>query len=150
METISVSLRKDVFEKLKALAEPLVDDATSVIERLIKHWESSRPTSAARTTAAVSQEQKFWRSARGEKLPVGAKLRAKYLRKLFEAKVTASGIEFDGNVYDNPSSAGIAAKHAVGTRGKAANTNGWAFWEMLDPESKQWVSIDALRTKNAA
>lgn len=36
--------------------------------------------------------------------------------------VTTSGIEFNGRTYDNPSSAGIAAKESVGTNRKSANT----------------------------
>ena len=149
MEVVQVPVKKEVFEGLKRLAEPLVDDASSVIERLIKHWEKSPPaaTKAASQGPGTPAE---WRSARGERFPIGAKLRARYLRHAFEAIVTINGIEFNGKTYDNPSSAGIAAKESVGTVGKAASTNGWDFWEMLEPSTKRWVSIDTLRTKNGA
>jgi hypothetical protein len=91
----------------------------------------------------------IWRSARGEKFLVGTQLRANYLKHSFEASVTADGIVFGGRTYDNPSSAGIAAKESVGTMGKAASTNGWEFWEMQDSKTKRWISIDVLRASNA-
>ena len=148
METVQVGLRREVFERLKALAEPLVDDASSVVERLINHWEST-PTGQRPTIALKKPEAAYWRSARGEMFPVGAKLRAKYLGQTFEATVTSGGIDFKGRCFDNPSSAGIAAKESLGTTGKAASTNGWDFWEMHDPESGQWFSIDVLRSTSS-
>lgn len=149
MEVVQVPVKKEVFESLKRLAEPLVDDASSVIERLIRHWEKS-PPAPTKTASHVPGLSAEWRSARGERFPIGAKLRARYLRHTFEANVTVNGIEFNGKTYDNPSSAGIAAKESVGTVGKAASTNGWDFWEMLEPSTKRWVSIDTLRAKNGA
>ena len=150
MEVVQVPVRREVFERLKALAEPLVDDASSVIERLIAHWESVPHGPRVRHIVLPEPGPAEWRSARGERFPVGAQLRAKYLGHKFEAAVTAHGIEFAGKTYDNPSSAGIAAKESVGTKGKAASTNGWDFWEMLDPASKRWVSINHLRAAKAA
>jgi hypothetical protein len=149
MEVVQVPVKKEVFESLKRLAEPLVDDASSVIERLINHWDKSPPV-AAKAASQAPGLPAVWRSARGERFPIGAKLRARYLRHTFEANVTINGIEFNGKTYDNPSSAGIAAKETVGTTGKAASTNGWDFWEMLEPSTKRWVSIDTLRAKNGA
>ena len=146
MEVVQVQLRRDVFERLKALAEPLVDDASAVIERLIKHWESAPPGPRTRTSVLPEPGPAVWQSARGEKFPIGINLRAKYLNHTFGATVTSSGIDINGCSYDNPSSAGIAAKESVGTHGKAASTNGWDFWEMQDSKSKQWVSIDVLRS----
>ncbi|WP_411880645.1 hypothetical protein [Polaromonas sp. YR568] len=146
MDIIKVPLKREVFERLKGLAEPLVDDASSVIERLIKHWESV-PHGSNTRVIAIPESLKVWRSARGEKFPVGIKLRSKYLSHSFEATVTSGGIEFNGRTYDNPSSAGIAAKQSVGTHGNSANTNGWNFWEMQDPETLQWTSIDVLRSQ---
>lgn len=150
MEVIQVPLRKDVFEKLQRLAEPLVDDPSSVIERLVNHWESSPRRSEARASSVSTAKQKYWSSARGERFPLGAKLRAKYLGQSFEAEVTSHGIEFNGETYENPSSAGIAAKESVGTTGKAANTNGWEFWEMFEPITQSWFSIDKLRKESLA
>lgn len=149
MEVVQVPLKKEIFESLKRLAEPLVDDASSVIERLIKHWENSTAAPGSRNVEAPAMPSE-WRSARGERFLIGAKLRARYLRHTFEATVTSNGIEFNGKTYDNPSSAGIAAKESVGTVGKAASTNGWEFWEMLEPSTNRWVSIDTLRAKNGA
>ena len=151
MEVVQVSIKTEVFESLKRLAEPLVDDTNSVIERLINHWESCPPPPGMKIVSIkLSKPPTEWRSTRGERFPIGAKLRAPYLHHTFEAIVTARGIEFNGKVYANPSSAGIAAKASVGTTGSAANTNGWDFWEMLEPATGRWVSINTLRAKNRA
>lgn len=151
MEAVQVSIKKEVFESLKRLAEPLVDDTNSVIERLINHWESCPPTPETKIAGIkLVKPPAEWRSTRGERFPIGAKLRALYLRYTFEATVTTRGIEFNGKVYNNPSSAGIAAKESVGTTGDAANTNGWDFWKMLEPATNRWVSIKTLRAKNGA
>jgi|GEM_PF-1990209 hypothetical protein len=146
MEVVQLPVKREVFERLKALAEPLVDDASSVIERLIGHWESSPPRPRNRTVVLPEAEPSVWRSARGGEFPVGTKLRATYLSHFFGATVAAGGIEFNGHTYDNPSSAGIAAKESVGTKRRAATTNGWDFWEMQDPKTGRWVSIDTLRS----
>jgi hypothetical protein len=151
MEVVQVSIKKEVFENLKRLAEPLVDDTNTVIERLINHWESCPPTLETKIASIkLPKPPTPWRSTRGERFPVGAKLRAPYLHHTFEAIVTPRGIEFDGKAYNNPSSAGIAAKESIGTTGSAANTNGWNFWEMLEPTTGRWVSINTLRVKSGA
>lgn len=146
MEIIQVPIKREVFERLKALAEPLVDDASSVVERLISHWESAPPGPRTRTIVLPEPGPAVWRSARGEKFLVGTRLRATYLKHKFDATVTSGGIQFGGHTYDNPSSAGIAAKESVGTKGKSASTNGWDFWEMEDQKTKRWISIDVLRS----
>ena len=141
MATVPVRVKKEVFERLQMLAVPLVENTSDVIERLVKHYEGSHPVSPKTHPRSVA----VWRSARGEAFPVGVSLRGAYLGKTYNALVTARGIEFGGVVYDNPSSAGIAAKNSAGISGSAANTNGWRFWEMLDTETQRWVSINTLR-----
>ncbi len=147
MGTVRIDVTEDVFASLKRLAEPLVDDASAVIDRLIKHWEGVPPPAPGTKTINIKlpAPPTEWRSARGERFPIGTKLRATYFDNRFEAAVTVRGIEFNGKTYNNPSSAGIAAKKSAGTVGTAANTNGWEFWEMLDPTTEQWVSINSLR-----
>ena len=145
MEDVQITLNRKVFERLQLLAEPFVDNPSTVIERLLKHWESAPPSPRSRVIN-LAKPLTTWRSVRGERFPIGAKLRAKYLSHSFEAVITTRGIEFKDKAFDNPSSAGIAAKESVGTPTKAASTNGWDFWEMLDPTTKQWTSINVLRT----
>ena len=91
-------------------------------------------------------------TSRGTTIPFG-KLRATYHRRgsskryNFDAVVTENGIEFDGKVFDDPSSAAIHAKKIAGAEGSAASTNGWNFWDYFDENGKQWVPIDLFRLK---
>ncbi len=163
MDTVQVPLRRQVFERLQKLAIPLVDDPSSVVERLLEYWhQNPQPVITGRPTKQVeiivpppitpnnsvqSVGSQWWQSARGESFPVGAKLRAEYLGKTYEALVTRLGIQFNGRVYDSPSAAGIAVKQATGADGDSAQTNGWEFWEILDPKSGRWLSINILRKR---
>ncbi len=148
MDTISIQLRREVFMRLQKLATPLVDDVSSIVERLIDHWEKDSQTTppAAALNNAISQ---VWYSKRGEPLPVGLQLHKTYLGKKLVAIVTDRGIVFDGKLYDSPSAAAIAAKTLMGTSGDAASTNGWKFWEMDDPKTSKRVSIEVLRAQFA-
>jgi hypothetical protein len=145
METVQITLNLEIFEKLKQIAEPLVDDPNSVINRLIEHWMSDPPHPRKPTIILPEPSLPSWRSSRGEKFTIGTLLRASYRGHTFSARITPSGIEFDGKTYSNPSSAGIAAKKTIGVEDSAANTNGWSFWEMQEPDSNQWISINTVR-----
>lgn len=152
METVSIPVSRAIFERLQKIAVPLVDDAGAVIERLIDHWESSPPVSGRSSggsapPVANGPEAHVWRSSRGEVFPVGAQLRASYRGHELRATITAEGIEFGGKTYDNPSSAGIAAKNSAGVTGDAAATNGWKFWEIQGPGGRHWAPIDELRSR---
>lgn len=149
MDNLNIAVSVNVFEKLQRLATPLVDDPSSVIERLIEHWEATSPKAPQERHDQVRSPLQLWVSCRGEAFRVGTDLRATYLGFTYLAKVTEQGIEFNGEAYDSPSSAGRAIKRAAGARGRAASTNGWDFWEMLDPEVKRWVSINVLRSGSA-
>jgi hypothetical protein len=143
-DEVQIRVRRDVFEKLKSLAEPLVDDSSTVIERLIRHWEASPPKDTSKPRQAATQE--LWRSSRGDVLPVGAQLEGRYKGRTFAALVAKNGIRFEGKVYSTLSAAAIAAKGLAGTKGQAANTNGRDFWAVRDSSGAQPVPVSALRT----
>lgn len=148
-KTVSIELDRDVFEALQRLAKPFVDTPSSVIKRLIE--QASRPDEEGARPEAQTSEKGF-ASFRGATIPYG-NLRATYKPRggnkafKFDAKVTSEGIEFDGEVFDNPSSAGIHAKKLAGAEGSAASTNGWEFWEYYDSETNSWVLIDTFRKR---
>lgn len=145
-ESISVPISSSVFARLQRLAVPLIDDTSSVIEKLIDHWEANLPAgSAPNVPAVVPTKPEFWRSPRGDTLPVGAILQAEYLGETFHATVEKKGIRFDGKIYDSPSPAGAAAKGQLGRTGRAASTDGRTFWKIQDPGTGRWVSIASLR-----
>ena len=144
MGKVTVTLSQETFDKLQLIAIPLIDDTDSVIGRLINYWNTNSPQDNT-PNAQNPEEIKVWISARGEQFPVGLKLRSNYLGHTYEAEVTPTGIKFDGEIFDNPSSAGIAVKRKAGASRKAANTNGWSFWEMQNTQSGRWESINLLR-----
>lgn len=151
-DTINVSISSSAFARLQRLAVPLVDDPSSIIEKLIDHWETNPPKNTNPTAPLIpsasptpKDSAEFWRSPRGDTLPVGATLQAEYLGKTFRATVEKRGIRFGGKVYDSPSAAGVAAKGQLGRTGRAASTDGRSFWKIQDPSSGRWVSIASLR-----
>lgn len=144
MDKVQISLRRDVFERLEAIAEPLVNDASTVIERLVKHWETWRPCHATGEMVLAEQGPRWWRTPGGKRLLVGTKLRARYAGHTFDATVVTDGIEFNGRTYNSPRSAAIAANKSIGTCAQAARTSGLDFWALEHAQTKRWVSIDSL------
>ena len=157
-QSIQIEISQKVFDRLQALAKPLVDTPDSVITRLLDFQDAQvgKATETATKNASNHGEQsdapiRFFVMPRGSRIPLG-KLRAIYgLRgqkkhELF-AEVTLEGIKFQGELYDNLSSAGIAAKESVGAVGNAASTNGWDFWKYFDSAKGDWVSVDTFRAK---
>lgn len=141
-EQIQIYVRHEVFEKLKRLAEPLVDDTSTVIDRLVRHWETNPPKNVRESAPEAAE---LWRSSRGDVLPVGAPLQGRYKGKTFAAVVARNGIRFEGKVFPTLSAAAVAAKGLAGTKGDAASTNGRDFWTLRDPNGDHWVPISTLR-----
>jgi predicted transcriptional regulator len=164
---VTIEIDADVFERLKALAEPLVDTTSSLMRRILDEWQSLKAeklenVEAEQSSSNVYEEKpekpvesgsfgskSFFATTRGVKLPFG-KLRASYKprghhRREFAAEVTASGIEFAGDVFEDPSLAGVRAKELAGAHGDAASTNGWEFWEFFDQSRNTWIGINEFR-----
>lgn len=151
--TQHISVSTQAFVKLNKLARLMSSDTSTVIDRLIDYWENtSDPTPSVVPVAESGSEQPqattpSWRSARGETLPIGMELKADYLQRELVAKVVQGGIWFEGEVFQNPSSAANAAKLAAGASPTAASTNGWQFWRFLDESTARWLPIDSLRAR---
>jgi hypothetical protein len=152
--TVQIELEPDVYERLQALAKPFVDTPSSVIRRLL---EESKGTKKQIDTVGIDKPNQLsvnrvYVTSRGVRLPLVC-LQATYRRRgdsrthRFEAEVTPNGIKFDGQVFDDPSPAGIRAKELAGAEGPAANTNGWEFWEYFDEQKRKWISINIFRKK---
>lgn len=141
--TVTVEINKEIFERLQSLAIPLVDDLGSVMSRLIDHWEKT-PSKEGKN---ANQSKSWWTSARGERLPIGTELRARYNGEEFKGKVLGSGIFFGDETFNSPSAAAIAAKKKNFTEltNAGASTNGWKFWEYSDEKSKSWRSVSDFK-----
>ncbi len=137
----TIQIDSELFERLQALAEPLVDNPTTVIRRLVDHWEQNPPD------ADIESPIRWCLLSRGERLPIGTKLRAVYNGHTYHASITSTGIFFESKTFNSPSAAAIHAKNLEGLRGSSANTNGWNFWEYYDEESSTWKPLRNLRRK---
>jgi hypothetical protein len=144
-EHVTIVISKPLFERLQKQAAPLVDTTDIVINRLLDFWENHPEELIVSKNSEALVTIKYWKSSRGDVLPVGAELKGKYLGKYYTAVVEQGGIRFNEKLYDNLSPAAIAAKHLAGTIGKAANTNGRDFWKIRDPDTRQWLPVSTLR-----
>lgn len=144
-EHIELVISKQLFERLKAHAEPLVDTTETVIERLLDCWDAHKSEPAPLQNSYFKAKEAFWRSSRGDVLPIGMELQGTYMGKTFTARVEHGGIRLHETLYDNLSPAAIAVKNLAGKTGKAANTNGRDFWKFQNPITGQWVPVSTLR-----
>ncbi|MGB5441506.1 MAG: hypothetical protein WBN57_02590 [Gammaproteobacteria bacterium] len=142
-DTVTIEINRAVFRRLQALAEPLVDNTSSLVEKLVEHWELHPPASLENKDRGTL----WWFTSRGERLPVGTKLRAIYNGHTYEATVKPGGIFFESEIFNSPSAAAIHAKNLEGLTGASANTNGWNFWEYYDEAIETWKPLSVLRSK---
>ena len=141
---VSVQIRRPVFEKLQRLAI-LTGDVSSAVERLISHWESARSALPQASVEKPPAQAQFWHSPTGDVLRVGEVLQASDAGKTHHATVERNGIRYNSVLFDSPSAAARAVKHARGLKGSSANTNGRDFWRLRDPKTNRWVPISSLR-----
>lgn len=81
-------------------------------------------------------------------LPAGLHLRNMYKGKQFTAEVLKRGkIKFDGQIYNSPSAAAVAAIQSTGS--PRSTEDGWRWWKFTDPATGGEKIIDALRRKNS-
>lgn len=142
-DTVDISISSQLFERLQALAVPLVDDTDSVIERLINHWEATGGHVSPQYPTKVEKVE-IWQSPRGDALPVGCELRKVFKGEAFSAVVEKYGIRFDDAVYSSLSAAAQAAKAKLGITGAAASTNGRDFWEIQGQSSGRWFKVSEI------
>ena len=90
-------------------------------------------------------DQGYFEGARGARLPIGLPLHADYQGQKLEAKVTAGGIAFQGETFDNPSAAAVAAKKSCGAASTTAQSNGWTFWNIGKGSPQGMEPLNVLR-----
>ncbi len=107
-------------------------------------------TGVAEAPAPAGEGPRTFRTSRSIYLPVGAKLMGEYQGQQVYATVQVEGIQFEGEHYENPSSAAVAAKKRLGASEKAAQTNGWQFWQIeMHPGMGMWQPLDVLRERQS-
>jgi hypothetical protein len=77
-------------------------------------------------------------------LPEGLKIFNTYKDNRFEAEVRPNEkIEFNGQIYDSPSAAAVAAIRSTGSQ--RLTEDGWKWWRFTDPETGEEKLIDVRR-----
>jgi len=77
-------------------------------------------------------------------LPVGLKIFKEYKNIRLEAEIIENNkIKFNGNIYNSPSSAAVAAIQSTGS--KRSTEDGWRFWKYKDPKIGKEKLLDELR-----
>lgn len=150
METVPVPLNIDVFRRLQAYIEPIVDDQNSVLTKIFDHWDATgQAKKRATITPPEPMKKEYFKTSRGTLLPIGLQMWADYLGTRLEAEVKEGGIYLaDGSRFDDPSGAAKAAKLKLGVSETTASTNGWTFWYMNSLTAKNKVClIDYFRSK---
>ncbi|MDH5784779.1 MAG: hypothetical protein OEZ16_04120 [Chromatiales bacterium] len=130
METQSITIDLDIYKAIETHRQSFAESHNDILHRLLLD-----------DMLAVQQpaEQGGLRIRHGVYLPAGTQLRhiAQRSGDRYVAEVVDGGIMFEGEIYQSPSKAAIAA---------AGNSrNGWIFWEYMDPITKKWQLLDALR-----
>jgi len=149
MEEITkrIEMRKDLFEKLVSQKKYLLSQLTNYrellleelreVEREIANFEDTWKGSKIRKAILLTQKGK-----RVFPLP-GTVLKAKYKGKWYEAIVKEGDvINFNGKDYNSPSAVGLAVLPPGRT------VNGWTFWKMMDPKSREWKTMDEVCQRN--
>ncbi|MDE1980301.1 MAG: hypothetical protein KGI86_13375, partial [Betaproteobacteria bacterium] len=149
---VTISISAALFNRLQAIAEPLVDSTEDVLKRLIDCYEKAQNRvseeapmqfQARNSKEDMPPERRLFHSPEGA-LPIGLHLFHIFRDgKRMEAAVEEQGIIFNGECYKSPSPACEAAKRSAGKA--AAKENGWQFWKYQDPVSKRTFAIDNLR-----
>ena len=142
---MTITLEDDVVRALQERAQPLLDDWSSVIRRLLK----TSPPERAGETRPMGEDDRPPRArlrSDGEAWPAGLILRAKYRGRRFTAETTADGIQWSGKTYSSPSAAARAMKESAGASARTSHTNGWNFFEYEDPRTGVTGQLDDLRT----
>lgn len=145
METVTVSLSLDTIRRLQEKsALPAVEGVEGIVKRVLDEHDKAYPNAAKAALIPPLAEQATFKTSRGFELPIGLELFADYNGKHVTAKVTRSGIEYNGKAYEVSPSA-FQAKKDCGASDTAASTNGWKFW-MFKKDGRADF-IDAFRPK---
>lgn len=144
---VQVSLSKGLLQRVQAKSDmPAIEGLEGILNRILDEHDKAYPHQTKHVVVSLPppKTQTHFKSQRGFELPIGLELFADYDGKHLTAKVTVSGIEYNGKTYDVSPSA-FAAKKDCGASDTAASTNGWKFWMYKDSTTGRALFIDTLR-----
>lgn len=137
MRVIEVS--DETYKELQRRAEPFVDTPEDVIRRLLQL------TTRAVVTADSNETPGADLISHTGRVPHGAKLRATYKGRKFQADVLNGRVIWEGRSYDSLSAAAVGVIQSTGTN--RPTENGWRFWEVEDPISGEWKPASAYQVR---
>lgn len=133
MRYSSIDIDFDVFKALTARRKSADTSENDVLRVLLGLGPAERSIGEAQGSAALADE--VWTSE-GVDFAVGTKLRHRFRGgRIVQARITAHGVEYDGETHGGLSPAAAAAS--------GHQANGWQFWELQTRSG--WRKADSLR-----
>lgn len=127
----TIQLSEQTFRRIKERAIPFEDSKPEdVVCRLLDKTE------AEQSEESLSGDTPADLVTKGGRIPHGSKLRMTYKGTEFRAVVDDGKITWNGERFDSPSQAAVAAIRSTGSDRTTAN--GWREWYVKTPESGEW------------
>lgn len=137
----AIQISDEVYRRLQALAIPFEDkEPEDVIRRLLDLAPADKPS-----TAGLVVDVGADLVSHVGRLPHGARLRARYKGREFEAEIANGRVLWNSRSFDSLSSAAVATIQSTGT--KRPTENGWRYWEVEDPDTGEWKPATEYQTR---
>ena len=151
MQTTNFPLPNDLIQRFQSKsAMPAVEGLVGIMTRVLDEHDRAYPgPKHVMLTIPPRQAPTHFKTQRGFDLPIGLELFAEYRGKKLMAKVTAGGIEYNGNTYEVSPSA-FQAKKDCGVSDTTASTNGWKFWMFMKDGRAEFIDALRLPARSAA
>lgn len=140
MQTVSIKIGLDLYQKLQALKESPDMSIEEVIRLLILSNEiviEMEEDDDEQTQQPIIRSSGTGWFIDGVLFPEETLFRAFYKRNEYRAVVNNGALSLDGKRFFSPSA---AAGHITEN-----SVNGWKFWECKRPGDEMWHAIDSLR-----
>ena len=135
MRTIEIDF--DIHKAIEMERRGFDEAPNAALRRLLK-----LPAAHEQERAAADSDGGGW-VGDGVRLPNGTLLRMSYSRRTHEGVIDRNAWLVEGRIFKSPSDA--ASGVARTRQGKRTRLNGWAYWEVVLPGTKEWLRLAELR-----
>lgn len=135
MKTNSIEIDFDIHKMIEADRRSFDETPNVVLRRLLGLSEIRE------AVTKLEQSGRSW-SSNGVELPHGTLLRATYNGRIHEGHIIDGIWRIENKDFKSPS--GALKGVALTKKGTPPSVDGWAYWEVLFPETTEWVKINKL------